>query len=225
MKTKRIHVHIQCLTIDDYNFDYDQPAGEQVYERFIICYEDTVLNSIDVYQIINGVKTPVDKVETKENTFDNYRDVCFYPTENTLIELNYEKSPHRVAFKLDLSEIRHLLSATEITKLPSPVSYFYTDSDEYHDYSHNFDEEKTYYYDDGEGISFIVRLNKSVDLRLILSDKEYLPQEVEECRFGKQQVYEYRFGTIDDFDPARRNYPNIPLHAPSTTAKFIINSK
>ena len=221
-KNKPINVCVRSVGIDLYDYDFDQPAGEQVYERFILVKNDMVLRSVAVYQIIDGQRVPLEEVKTEDNDMENYRDVCFYPTADALVEVTYEVSPDRLAFRLDLSAIRHLLAATEITRLPSPVSYFYSDWDDIHDWSHNFDEDSTYYYDDGEGVSFVVRLTASVDLRLTVAGKEYRPVETEETYFGRQKVYEYRFGTLDDFDPARCNYPRVVIHAPASTAVFTI---
>jgi|GEM_PF-3964286 len=190
-KNKIINVQIYSNGIKDYNFDYVQSAGKQLYERFVLVKDDMELKNIEIYQIVNGAKVPFKKYKMEDNEIENYRDVCCYPQEDTTIELFYEKSSDRLAFRLDLSNIRHLLATTVITALPSPVSYFYSDSDDCHDYTHIFDEEKTYYYDDFEGISFVVRLTSQVDLRICISGKEYTPVETEECWFNKQKVYEY----------------------------------
>lgn len=222
MGKKQIKVSIKSVGIEDYDCEYVQPAGEQLYERFVLVKDDKALRSLDVYLIKGGARVPYKAFTTEEKEVDNYVDVCFYPTEDTVIELQYELSPDRLAFRLDLSAIRHLLAATEITRLPSPVSYFYSDWDDIHDWSHNFDEDSTYYYDDGEGVSFVVRLTASVDLRLTVAGKEYRPVETEETYFGKQKVYEYRFGTLDDFDPRRSLYPRIVMHAPASVATFYI---
>lgn len=219
---KRINVRMRSVGIEDYDFEYDQPAGEQVYERFILVKDDKVLQKIEVSCVLDGEKVPFEKFETEDNEIENYRDVLFYPSEDVIIEAFYESSPDRVAFRLDLSAIRHLLSATSITKLPSPVSFFYSDSDEIHDYTNIFDEDKTYYYDDCEGVSFIVRLSSPVDLRISMAGKEYLPEEKEECFFHEQKVYEYRFGTIDDLDVNRVHYKRLVMRAPETIAKFIV---
>lgn len=225
MAKKEIKVSIKSVGIDEYDYEYVQPAGEQLYERFVLIKDDMALHSLDVYRVIDGVREPCKKYKTEANDMENYMDVCLYPTEDTAIELRYEPSPDRVAFRLDLSEIRHLLAATAVTRTPSPVSFFYSDSDEMHDYTHLFDEDKTYYYDDCEGVSFVVRLSAPVDLRLTVSGKEYLPVETEQTHFGPQKVYEYRFGTLDDYDPDRRGYPKVSIHAPATTAVFTIGGK
>lgn len=219
---ENVRIKVRCLAIEEYNFEYEESRGLEISERFPLYVNDLGLKAVEIYQVEGLKEVPYEKARFEDNDLENYREISFFSDKDVLISLVYEKSPKRVAFEIDLSNIRSLLAATDDKNIPSPASFFYTDSDDIRDDTHIFDENETYYFDDFEGITFIVRLKEKVDLRLELSGEEYLPEEVEEKRFGKSLVYEYRFGSVDDYDPKRRNYRVIRLKAPKTVAKFIV---
>ena len=208
---KRYTVYVSYEGVEENAFSYETAENEQVCERFERVVKDKKLAEVTVETASDGVWRAFEKTQEEDREYKGDRLVSFdMPKGDVRITAKYVADENRVRLQLDLRAVRDVM-----TEERGP-SYFYSTQEDWNGDSNDLEEGKTYYYDDGEEMTFVLRLNVDADVVLSTGEREYAPVKKEK----RQAVYEYTFGFVDDLDPACRTNKPVRLCAPSTTVSF-----
>lgn len=199
MKKRTVTVSIEGITENGYEETYD--VGEQVCERFTYVCEDKRFAAVEA--IDEGTKEKI-AADVQVREWKNDVLVSFaMPAGGAKIAVRYNLSEGRTRLTVELGEVKK-----ELADVPS---YFYSGLEDVNGDSNDIDENKTYYYDQGDDLTFVLRLKREADVVLCLDGEEYVPEEKKEKFFNGEKIYEYTFGQTDDFDRAYRTRKRIPL--------------
>ena len=212
MKKHTVLVLYDGLEQEEYS--YEQQENEQVCERFALVENDRKLVSAVVEVRRGGAWTTLKGVGEEDRPHKGDRLVSFdMPAGDVRITAKYAVDETRVRMRIDLQSIRNVMS-----EVPS---YFYSAQDDINGDSFSL-EEGTFFYDDREEMTFVLRLRIDADVRLRAGDSEYAPVEKRKRLIGDVAVYEYTFGFVDEYDKKYASARPVVLRAPETTVSFYI---